>query len=572
MISLPELVALLHQADWTRLCLSARITRERDREVDLRFRRRTETDLQRRSRAAFSRVTGIPDPDEPTPGELEREYQVLLAPGGRYRVEAMAGGAPAAISDGESRWMLVADLTVRRPGGPDPAFSGLLTPQWLLAWHHLQVTGDTDVAGRPAYQVTATPRRSSRRLADTYDRLDRVDVLVDAGLGIIRRSEQVFDGQVLQRAQLHDLILDPPEAADPALFTRPPHAVDSDRTGRGEQHGHGWAAAGTAAGVAASAMGFAGRHIPHRAPRRTAGDTEPVMPADARRGPAPAASRVPAGGELANLLHRTGRPPPAFTAELHRWVDDEAYLAVIEEFRGALPPWLDGILGPDALWDALEEYDPEDSSEHQTAGLRVAAPGRYRIDYRTGNWRTRCAAVACDGANTRRIFANRVAIGPARPLTDDIARLVDPAWLLSTWRLSTAGTAMIAGRPGVRIVAEPARGLVAAGGFAVVEVIVDAELGVLLQHTSFAGERPVVRTELRNLAPTGDQAAGFGADAAPGLREVPDTGGLLSDRNLPRPVQAAGAAAAVAGFGAVAGAVAVTGWLEKHRPRREPGA
>jgi len=280
-----------------------------------------------------------------------------------------------------------------------------------------------------------------------------------------------------------------------------------------------WAATGA---VAASAMGFAGRHIPHRAPRRTAGDTEPVMPADARRGPAPAASRVPAGGELANLLHRTGRPPPAFTAELHRWVDDEAYLAVIEEFRGALPPWLDGILGPDALWDALEEYDPEDSSEHQTAGLRVAAPGRYRIDYRTGNWRTRCAAVACDGANTRRIFANRVAIGPARPLTDDIARLVDPAWLLSTWRLSTAGTATVAGRPGVRIVAEPARGLVAAGGFAVVEVIVDAELGVLLQHTSFAGERPVVRTELRNLAPTGDQAAGFGADAAPGLREVPD--------------------------------------------------
>jgi hypothetical protein len=72
--------------------------------------------------------------------------------------------------------------------------------------------------------------------------------------------------------------------------------------------------------------------------------------------------------------------------------------------------------------------------------------------------------------------------------------------------------------------------------------------------------------------PAGDRPAGFGADAAAGLRVVTDSGSLLSDRDLPRPVQAAGAAAAVAGLGAAAGAVAVTGWLDKHRARRRPGA
>jgi hypothetical protein len=286
----------------------------------------------------------------------------------------------------------------------------------------------------------------------------------------------------------------------------------------------------------------------------------------------PAADRSPAGADLASLLHRTGRPPPAFTAELHRWQDDDVYTDILQSYRGALPPWLDGILGPDALWDAVAEHGPGDHSEHQTARLRVALPGRYRIDYRTGNWHVRYAVLACDGTRIRKIFADRVAVGPAMPLTTDIGSLVDPAWLLSTWKLSAAGAARVAGRPGFRIVAEPTQGRAAAMGLSLVEVIVDAALGVLLQHTSFSGDRPAVRTELRDVRPGGDRLAGFGADAAAGLRVVTDSGGLLSDWDLPRPVRAAGAAAAVAGLGTVAGAVAVTGWLDKHRPRRRPGA
>jgi hypothetical protein len=348
---------------------------------------------------------------------------------------------------------------------------------------------------------------------------------VDAALGIILNSEQVFGGRVLERARLHDLELDPPEAGDAALFALPSQVRDLDRPDGFEPSGAGWQAAGAAAGAAASAMGFAARHTPRQAARRTPGDPEPVMPADARRGPVPAADRSPAGADLANLLHRTGRPPPAFSAELHRWQDDEAYTDVLQGYRGALPPWLDGILGPDALWDALAEHGPEDSSEHQTARLRVAMPGRYRIDYRTGNWHVRYAALACDGTHTRKIFADRVAVGPARPLTIDIAWLVDPAWLLSTWKLSAAGPARVAGRPGLRVVAEPTQGRVAAMGLSLVEVIVDAELGILLQHTSFAGDRPAVRTELRSVRPAGDREPGGNREAGPGGTRAAGPGG-----------------------------------------------
>jgi hypothetical protein len=170
-ITLPELVALLYQADWKRLSLLARISWARDREADRQFRQRSESDLQRRTWTAVSRLTGMPVPAEPSPAELEQECRVLLAPGGRFRVEAVADGTVAAVGDGERRWVLIADRALRRPGeGPGAALHGLVTPQWLLARYDLRVTGQAEVAGRPAHQVTGTPRRVSRQLADNFDR------------------------------------------------------------------------------------------------------------------------------------------------------------------------------------------------------------------------------------------------------------------------------------------------------------------------------------------------------------------------------------------------------------------
>lgn len=579
MTSVPELVALLYRADWMQLSLSARVTRQRDREIDRQLRRSAETKYQQRGRAA-GKLAGLPDADEPRHGQLDSECYVLLAPGGRYRVQEAAGAAATGICDGESHWTIIAGAARRRPAdGPDHALRGLLTPRWLLACYDLQITGSTDVSDRVAHQVAASPRLvTARSTVGDYHLLDRVDVLVDARLGIILRSEQVFAGQTLELAEMHDLVIDPPQAADPAMFVLPPGMPAEDDQGLGtfEPHGPGWQAATAAAGLAASAMGFAVRHAPRRAPRRTPGDAEAAMPPDAQFGPVASPGREPVSDELVNLLHRTGLPAQAFTAELHQWADQEAFFDVMQAHRHALPQWLDGILGPDALWDALGEPGREDGSQHKTAWLRVAVPGRYRIDYLTGDWRTRCKAVACDGEHTRRIFDDRVAVGPARPLRNEHASLIDPAWLLRRWSLSSAGPASVAGQPGLRVIAEPTGGTVWSGGFSAVEVIVDAELGVLLRQTSYVGGRPAARSELRNLTPHdggagSDGPGGFGADAAAGLRVVADSEGVLSDRDLPAPVQAAGTAAALAVGGAIAGAVAVTGWLDKHRARRGTG-
>jgi hypothetical protein len=54
------------------------------------------------------------------------------------------------------------------------------------------------------------------------------------------------------------------------------------------------------------------------------------------------------------------------------------------------------------------------------------------------------------------------------------------------------------------------------------------------------------------------------------MRAVTDAGGLLADQDLPAPVRAVGTAAALAAGGAIAGAVAVTGWLQKRRD--QPGS
>lgn len=574
MTSVPELVPLLYRADWRQLSLSARITSRRDRAVDRQLHRHAGAGRQTRRAGRFPRLADINGP--PT-GQQESECRVLLAPGGRYRVEAGADAAMADICDGESHWTISAGPARRRPaGGPDHAFGGLLSPRWLLTSYDLQVTGRTDVSGRLAYQVAASPRAVTPKFSvGEYHLLDRVDVLVDAELGIILRSEQVFAGQTLELTQMHDLVIDPPLAADPAMFARPAGltAEDDEGVGTFEPQGRGWQAATAAAGPAASVMGFAARHAPRRAPHRTPGDTEAVMPPGAQLGPSAGAGRQPVSDELVNLLHRTGLPAQSFTADLHQWDDDEALVHALQAFRLALPRALAGILGPDALWDALAEQGREHGSQHKTARLRAAMPGRYRIDYLTGDWQTRSKAIACDGEQTRRLFDDRVAVGPARPLKYDLTDLLDPAWLLGKWNLSAAGADSIAGRTGLRVIAEPSTATACPGLFSPVEVIVDAELGVVLRQTCYAGGRPATRSELRNLTPddNSDGTGAFGTDAAAGLRVVADSGGLFGDRDLPAPVQAAGTGAALAVGGAIAGAVAVTGWLEKHRARRGTG-
>ncbi len=572
-----ELVAALYRADWTRLSLSARATVWSDREARRRLFERAMAE-RARDLGPGARLLRPPGDHLGTgPRRPTTEVRFLLAPGGRYRV---GGGDhdPATVCDGRSQWAIHSGMAHRLPDEVRrPPLRGLLAPRWLIACYELALAGDDQVAGRPVHRVTGTPRAvTTRRGSGDYHLLDRVEALVDAELGILIRSEQIFDGQPLELAELHDLVTDPPQASDPGMF-RPPAGMpsrDDPLFGNFTPEGPGWKAATTVAGAAASAMGFAVRHAPHRPPRREADDAEPDMPPDAYDVAAlSTAAGDPPGDELVNLLHRTGRPAQDFAADLHEWVHGETLFGALRAFRPGLPQPIDGILGPDELWDALAERGREAGTVHRTGRLMVSAPGRYRIDHLTGRWRPPCQSVACDGEQTRKLFADRVAIGPATPLRRDLAALADPAWLLDRWLLSAAGEALVGGRRGHRIVARPLGPPERSPGepFSAVEAIVDAELGIVLRQTSYLGDRPARRLELRNLT-TPTRPGDFRPEAPPGLREVADSGGPFADRDLPDPVKAAASAAVLAAGGAVAGATALTGWLQKRRARdRGPG-
>jgi hypothetical protein len=563
-----ELVAQLYRADWTRLSLAARGTLRRSKDG---YRRLHSRAMAERARNFGPGVRFPRLPDDPDAGREWpiTELRFVIAPGGRYRL-GDDDGRPAMVCDGQALWAIQGGvarrlpLEVRRPPVP-----GLLAPQWLIACYDLTVTGSAEVAGRRVHQVTGTPRPlTTRRASGNYHLLDRIDVLVDAELSMLIRSEQIFEGETLELAELHDLVVDPSQAADPRLFRPPPGMPVEDDPGFGTfvPEGPGWKAATTLAGAAASAMGFAVRHAPGRPPRGQAGDAEPDMPPDAYD--FAAEPGYPLGDELVNLLHRTGKPAQNFAADVHQWLQGETAASALQASRPDLPQPVDGILGPDQPWDALAARGREAGTVHRTGRLLVAMPGRYRVDHLTGHWRPPCQAVACDGEHTRKVYDGRVATGPATPLRRDLAALADPAWLLDGWTLSVTGEVTVGGRRGYRIVGRaPVPPLSPAGRpFLAVEAVADAELGILLRQTRYLGDRPATRAELRNLtAPT--RPGDFRPDTS-GLRELTDGGGLFGDRDLPDPVKVAASAAVFAAGSTLAGAAALTGWLQKRRAER----
>ena len=334
--------------------------------------------------------------------------------------------------------------------------------------------------------------------------------------------------------------------------------------------GAGWQVAGAAAGVAASALGFALRHAPQRKSGWPTDDEEPGMPGDVLLAPEDWEQREPPDDRTVNLLHRTGLAPPTLTAEMHEWIEALPWIHHFKELQAKLPASLEGIFGPDAVWDALGERAAEDGLRHRVARLAVRIPGRYRLDHISGDWNKRYKAIACDGEHTTKLFDDRVATGPVKPLNANFASMLDPAWLLNGWRLTVIGSDSVAGRNGIRIRA-------AAAGtddnradslFTQADMVVDAELGILLRNTTYVNGRPATRIELRDLRPL-DEKTSFRIAPRSGMRSVGESGGPLGDLGLPRPAEAAATAAATAGALAAAGAVAVTGWLDKHRARRD---
>lgn len=556
-----ELAALLYRADWTRLSLRAELVRRADRHALLRLR-------ERPGPRAGAGADTEPDWHETT-------RSVLVAPGGRFRVESTARDGPLnlTVCDGESCWRLAGEWAQRQEAGlGDPELAQLLDPSWLLAWYQLEQSGRAETGGRAAYRVAATwrPARLNQAIPD------RVDVLIDAELGIVLWLEASHQGRLAETAALQALTVGG-QAADLTMFSPPPGTTASDPGAAfaefGRLKGPLGQVAGTAADLTASALGFAVRH----APRPAAQPPAPPMPLPPPKDET--AGSDPLTEHEISLLHRDGRPSQNFSAEVRQWTDREIVLERARSLGSAMRQPLAGLLGPEALWDALGEQVTGIS--YLTARLRVAMPGRYRIDYLPGHG-TPKLAIACDGERLQTQYRNRVVTGRMEPLDDDWARLADPAWLLlSDWQLAPAGDAVVNGRPGLLFWADArprpdsdvpslaswsrARELALFDRFA---VIVDPELGIALRWVGYVGSRPASCAELASVQLcTSTDPAEFSIEVPPGTRVV-EGSSPLAHLDLRRPAEAAKAAGVIG----MAGAAMVSGWLQNRPGRRPPPA
>src|SRR5579862_7827316 len=243
MAGLPELIGLLYRADWTRLSLSAELRSETDREPP-----------PHRSREGWYRAWPGQRQDN---GRYVRRGALLIGPGGRWRLEGSvpgrgAEGAAAEGNDGEHGW------SWRPPevGGPPPlpvkvgvAYPPppeLFRPSGLLGGFTLEVLGPVTVVGREAIAVAATPRRDVLGSGSAERSYDRIEVAVDAELGILLRRIETSGGELVTLTELTDVTMNPPEAADPARFVPPPGShraetlEENQRDQRERLSGPGW--------------------------------------------------------------------------------------------------------------------------------------------------------------------------------------------------------------------------------------------------------------------------------------------------------------------------------------------
>jgi hypothetical protein len=467
----PDVIRLLHLADWTRLSLAA---------------------------------------------EVNDGSRLVLAPGKRYRQEGPDGVSGC---DGSRPWRprTAEDADVHWVSGPGAPLPMLLCPAWLLRSSRLEVRGHVTACGRDALHVVASERASIRDKGRmTPLRAGRTEALVDAELGILLRVAWLPDepaaGAPPDVTELISLDVDP--VIDPAQFAPPPGSFVA--ASFGETAGPLAAALKTAAGLAAGGLGAWIKYWPFgRAPTGTEPeDPEAAMPLD---DPVPEVApdgRLPGpdvSDEVLRLLHASGTA--AFAGTLHQWYDVAAMLSQVPETARRT-----GLGGLGMLVSALTERAT--TAAHMASSLRVGGPGRYQI-HRLFELRHGPKTIACDGHRRWQVYPDKIAVGPAKPPPADIGDLADASWLLEC-RLAGGALIMAGDRPAYRID-------VTRGGapwsflmmFSPAVAIVDAELGILLTLTSYLGAKPVLRYELRDVSAV--PAGGFGVDIPAGLPTEPET-------------------------------------------------
>jgi hypothetical protein len=594
---------LVYRADWTTWSLSAKVVRRRDRRLSAQLTERLAAGMRRRPGGMTPFIGSVlsaskPTGDDRAAGEpAETTQRLLVAPGGRYRLEPMAyqpainGGndedddedeeVRLIVSDGESCWVIragQADQSVADRA--HPPFADVVRPTWLMSQLRLTTTGMTEVAGRAALQVRGTPRVPSDRWALLTALLDRVDIVIDAELGLVLRYESVFDGQPLSTIELADLVINPDDAAAPASF-RPDDGVEVELNdiGPAESHDH-WRGGDhelesqvdkrrTAVSLARGAVYLAARQLARPAPAESPDpadqDLEAEMPAEPppSPGPAPATpgSRRAVSDAVLHLIARTGLPPAVLTAQVHHWLDGNLARRSLPALAAGANmhevPTTSGFLGADEN-SAFGLHD-----WHRTAGLTVAMPDRYRIDFEREDRPRHPLTIACDGESLRKVYHNRIVESPPLPLPAEIVRLVDPAWLLRDWPLSDAGEKIVNGRRAIQVIAErpPVRADRRSPWSdlaAMIALAIDAELGIVLQQVSYLDNKPVSRYELRDVQPReAIDIAEFGRGAAPDLPEIHTGGEPIGDLDLPPSARAVGQVTTEL----VNGARSAFGWL-----------
>jgi hypothetical protein len=538
MADLQNVIGLLYRADWTQLSMSAEVRFEKDGDLA-------------QSRMHASRPPGTADPasevptwaeataeeptgDEPTgeePGGRQSGHAALLiAPGGRYRQESegyLEG------NDGEQGWIW-SEPDLAPPAWPPasavgaPPAPGLFCPSDLLSGFTLAVRRPVTACGRDAIAVTATPRLSAR----AGDRLyDRIEAIVDAGLGILLCREESFEGQRLTLTELTAMVLSPPEAADLARFAPPAGSRIGREAGEGARQtssGPGRQTAKNTAGLAAGGLGALIRFAPNLVGPDPAGerDLEATMPSP-EPGPHDPVALPLASDDLPYLLYRSGQDPD-FGATLHQWHDLAAMLARVPETARAA-----GHGGVGYLLDAVTRGK---TVTHTVARLRVSGLDRYRVDYQSRSGRTDPKTVACDGEHRWQVYQAKTMVGPAAPLPHDLANLVDSSWLFGC-RLSGGSEITYRGRRAYQLRVTQRCGGPAPGPllFFPADAIVDAETGCLLRLISYAGDRPASWWELRDFAAEPGEPGDFSLDVPPGVRTVEETGKPFTDASAVMP-------------------------------------
>jgi hypothetical protein len=512
MTDTPDLVVLLYRADWTRLSLVAEVSRTIDLDLSAL---RSEPDMPRaRSGNEWETATELQ-------GTETTRSTLLVAPGRRYRYQ---GEGFIDGSDGERSWheveeegAWVASLT-GDPNGSGPPLATLLRPSWLLSGYTLEILGAATTLGREGLRVAATPRPVIRNAAPRLPQpVYPAEVIVDAELGILLRHEEIFQGQPLSVTELVSVSFDPAQAGDDAPFQppsgwaaaekdakpTPPDVLDSDPVKLA------MVLMGGGLGTlikpsSADPFGQATREEPGKA-----------MPEDEPFPP----GTLPVSDEVLHLLHAgQDRQELGIEATLHCWQDITALLArAPDRVRRA------GLGRIGSLVDAAGQRIP---TEHTVTRLRIAGPDRYRIDEVAGpKARARPVTTVCDGERCWNIFADKVTVGAAAPPRGEIANLLDPSWLLEAWL--TGGTeTVIGGRRGYRLAVAPDH----PGRIPMLspdEVVVDAELGVLLGCITRVRQRTLARYELRDVTAYSGEPGDFQPDLPPGLRVIekdPDDG------------------------------------------------